>query len=104
MESWLIECRDSNTTITDAMIRAKAREIAQRLQIPEYKFKASADWVENDKHHASVGKGIWNGRPLPGSYTDDDSKDDGLFLHELIEQRERERAMEEAGIKVEYQS
>ena len=42
MDPLLIECRDSNTTITDAMIRAKACEIAQRLQIPEDEFKALA--------------------------------------------------------------
>ena len=73
---------------------------SSEASIPKYKFKASADWVENDKHHASVGKGIWNGRPLPGSYTDDDSEDDGLYLHELIEQRVRERAMKEADTEV----
>ena len=86
------------------MIRAKAREIAQRLQISKYKFKALADWVKNDKHHASIGKGVWNGRPLPGSYTDNDSEDDGLFLHELIEQREREQAMEEADAELAAQN
>ena len=96
MESWLIGCRDSNTTITDAMIRAKAREIAQKLQVPEDKFKASAGWVENYKHRANIRKGIWIGRPLPGTYSDDDSEDEGPYLHELIEQRERERAMKEA--------
>ena len=96
MDPLLIECRDSNTTVTDAMIHAKAREIPQRLQTPEDKFKASAGWVENNKHRANIRKDVWNGRPLSGSYADDDSEDDGLYPHELIEQRERERAMKEA--------
>ena len=41
---------------------------------------------------------------MPGSYTDDDSEDNGLFLHELIEQRERERAMEEADAELAAQN
>ena len=39
--------------------------------------------------------------PLSGSY---DSEDDGLYLHELIKQREREQATKEADAKLATQN
>ena len=41
---------------------------------------------------------------MSGSYADDDSEDDGLYLHELIEQRERERATKEADAELTAQN
>ncbi|KAL5524691.1 hypothetical protein ACEPAF_9836 [Sanghuangporus sanghuang] len=99
MQSWLVECRESKTVISDAMIRAKARELARELNIPEDKFKASAGWVENYKHRANIKKGIWVGNPSPGVYTDEETEDDGPFLHDLIEERRRKLALDQVDTK-----
>ena len=34
---------------------------------------------------------------MPSSFAEGDSEDDGPYLHELLEQKERERAVKEAG-------
>ncbi|KAL5512805.1 hypothetical protein ACEPAG_3071 [Sanghuangporus baumii] len=99
MQSWLVECRESKTVISDAMIRARARELARELDIPEDKFKASAGWVENYKHRANIKKGIWVGNPSPGVYMDEESDDDGPLLDDLIEERRRKLALDQVDTK-----
>lgn len=83
---WLKNCDDNKTTITDAMIREKGKEIALQKNISEDKFKASAGWVENFKHRKGIRRGKWvyredfrptrilrySGRGYNGSDTDDD--------------------------------
>ncbi|PFH53942.1 hypothetical protein AMATHDRAFT_44982 [Amanita thiersii Skay4041] len=54
---WVLECSNNNTAITDSLIRAKAREAAQKLNISEERFKASSGWIENFK----LRNGIKNG-------------------------------------------
>jgi hypothetical protein len=46
---WVKECKENGTTITDTLIKAKARECAAEIGLPEGKFKASSGWIENFK-------------------------------------------------------
>ena len=71
------DIHESNTTITNAMIRAKAREISSEAPNPRRQVQ---------------------------SYADNDSKDDGPCLHELIEQGERERVTKEADAELTAQN
>lgn len=50
-----------NTTLSDSLIRNKARDIAKALRISEDKFKASSGWVENFKHRHGIRRGVWHG-------------------------------------------
>ncbi|KAJ7134441.1 Tc5 transposase DNA-binding domain-containing protein [Mycena epipterygia] len=61
MVKWLLECRDTNTVLSDSMIRNKAKEVARDLGIPEERFKASSGWIENFKHRHGVRAGVWTG-------------------------------------------
>ncbi|KDQ25986.1 hypothetical protein PLEOSDRAFT_1106869 [Pleurotus ostreatus PC15] len=68
--AWLAEATASNTSLSDAMIRSKARDIARELNIGEDKFKASSGWVENFKHRNGIRGGKWHklakfGRLIP---------------------------------------
>ncbi|EJC98867.1 uncharacterized protein FOMMEDRAFT_142936 [Fomitiporia mediterranea MF3/22] len=94
MESWLAECRDSGTPISDAMIRVKAREIARSVHISEDKFKASAGWIENFKHRLNIKKGQWLGLPDPGSYTPDDTDDERPLLADKFEEFRRKMMLQ----------
>lgn len=58
---WLVETQRSKTVLSDAMIRAKAKETARDLHIPDDKFKASSGWVENFKHRHGIRGGVWQG-------------------------------------------
>lgn len=60
--NWLIQMKQQNTLLTDALIRNKAKETARNLQIPEERFKASSGWVENFKHRHNIRKGVWLGQ------------------------------------------
>jgi hypothetical protein len=51
----------NNTTLSDSLIRAKAKEVAKNLRISEEKFKASSGWVENFKHRHGIRRGVWYG-------------------------------------------
>ena len=57
MLDWLDVVGDTDIILTDAMIRAKAREIADRHGYTEDKFKASSGWVENFKARQGIKKG-----------------------------------------------
>lgn len=57
MHDWLDSVSDTNTVLTDALIRAKAREIADKMGYTEDKFKASSGWVENFKARQGIKKG-----------------------------------------------
>lgn len=46
---WVKECQENGTVITDTRIKAKARECAAEIGLPEGKFKASSGWIENFK-------------------------------------------------------
>lgn len=48
-------------TLSDSLIRNKARDIAKALRISEDKFKASSGWVENFKHRHGIRRGVWHG-------------------------------------------
>jgi hypothetical protein len=61
MVKWLLQCRDSNTVLSDSMIKTKAKEIARELGIQEERFKASSGWIENFKHRHGVRAGVWTG-------------------------------------------
>ncbi|KAJ7459758.1 CenpB-DNA-bind-domain-containing protein [Mycena latifolia] len=61
MVKWLLECRDTNTVLSDSMIRNKAKDVARTLGIPEERFKASSGWIENFKHRHGVRAGVWTG-------------------------------------------
>ncbi|KAF9649764.1 hypothetical protein BDM02DRAFT_1753089 [Thelephora ganbajun] len=50
-----------NITLSDSLIRNKARDIAKVLRISEDKFKASSGWVENFKHRHGIRRGVWHG-------------------------------------------
>ncbi|OBZ68949.1 Tigger transposable element-derived protein 6 [Grifola frondosa] len=61
LAKWLEECNAKNTILTDALIRAKAREIGDGMHLTEDKFKASSGWVENFKNRHGIKKGVWHG-------------------------------------------
>ncbi|KAJ1309965.1 hypothetical protein OPQ81_006723 [Rhizoctonia solani] len=46
---WVKQCQENGTTITDTRIKAKAKECAAEIGLPEGKFKASSGWIENFK-------------------------------------------------------
>ncbi|KAG8683543.1 hypothetical protein FRC09_016018, partial [Ceratobasidium sp. 395] len=46
---WVKECQENGTGITDTRIKARARECAAEIGLPEGKFKASSGWIENFK-------------------------------------------------------
>jgi len=59
MRQWLQECTNNDTNISDLLIRTTALETAQKLHIPEERFKASSGWIENFKHRHEVRGGKW---------------------------------------------
>ncbi|KAK2465222.1 hypothetical protein APHAL10511_002576 [Amanita phalloides] len=61
LEPWLEECHNKQIVITDALIRTKAKEVAQRLHIPEERFKASSGWIENFKLRQGIKSGKLTG-------------------------------------------
>ncbi|KAF8631807.1 hypothetical protein AX17_005022 [Amanita inopinata Kibby_2008] len=54
---WLMECSNKDILITDSLIRAKAKEVAQKHHISEDRFKASSGWIENFKLRQGVKSG-----------------------------------------------
>lgn len=62
--------------MTDALIAARALELAKAKGYTEKEFKASPGWVENFKHRTGISKNRWDGRtnwnksqnPLPEDY------------------------------------
>jgi len=59
---WLsVTAVPQNITLSDSLIRNKARDIAKSLRISEDKFKASSGWVENFKHRHGIRRGVWHG-------------------------------------------
>ncbi|TFK52288.1 hypothetical protein OE88DRAFT_1724991 [Heliocybe sulcata] len=61
LHDWLLDCKEDNIQLTDALIRNKAKEVARSMSITDDKFKASSGWVENFKHRHGIRKGIWHG-------------------------------------------
>lgn len=64
MSEWLADNLPIGQTLTDNLIRTKAKEFAKELQIDETRFKASAGWVENFKQRHGIRSGIWFGDGL----------------------------------------
>lgn len=58
---WLIEVKRNRIQLSDALIRAKAKETASALGITDDRFKASSGWVENFKHRHGIRQGVWHG-------------------------------------------
>lgn len=48
--------------MTDALIAARALELARARGYTEKEFKASPGWVENFKHRVGISKNRWHGR------------------------------------------
>ncbi|CAE6478378.1 unnamed protein product [Rhizoctonia solani] len=46
---WVKQCQENGTNITDTRIKAKAKDCAADIGLPEGKFKASSGWIENFK-------------------------------------------------------
>jgi hypothetical protein len=61
LQEWLLEMDKTKQILTDASIRAKAKEVARGMEIPEDKFKASSGWIENFKHRHGIRRGVWHG-------------------------------------------
>lgn len=61
MREWLDTVSDDGVVFTDALIRAKARDIADRMGYTEEKFKESSGWVENFKARQGIKKGKLTG-------------------------------------------
>ncbi|KAI0041736.1 CenpB-DNA-bind-domain-containing protein [Auriscalpium vulgare] len=61
MIRWLEECSERSMMLTDSVIRAKAKEVAKGMQIPDDKFKASSGWVENFKQRHGIRRGVYQG-------------------------------------------
>ncbi|CAE6409430.1 unnamed protein product [Rhizoctonia solani] len=51
---WVKQCQQNGTNITDTRIKAKAKECAAEIGLPEGKFKASSGWIENFKLRNSL--------------------------------------------------
>ncbi|KAF8682623.1 hypothetical protein RHS04_02747 [Rhizoctonia solani] len=51
---WVRQCQENGTNITDTRIKAKAKECAAEIGLPEGKFKASSGWIENFKLRNSL--------------------------------------------------
>ncbi|KDN51871.1 hypothetical protein RSAG8_00422, partial [Rhizoctonia solani AG-8 WAC10335] len=51
---WVKQCQENGTNITDTRIKAKAKECAAEIGLPEGKFKASSGWIENFKLRNSL--------------------------------------------------
>ncbi|KLO05570.1 CenpB-DNA-bind-domain-containing protein [Schizopora paradoxa] len=65
LENWLDSQQrcghDAMLRVTDAMIKAKAMEIAHSLGITEDKFKASSGWLVRFKNRHDIHEGYWQG-------------------------------------------
>lgn len=61
MRDWLDSVSDDGIVFTDALIRTKARQIADSMGMTEDKFKASSGWVENFKARQGIKKGKFSG-------------------------------------------
>ncbi|TDL23134.1 hypothetical protein BD410DRAFT_169686 [Rickenella mellea] len=61
MLPWLAECKRNGALITDAMIKAKSKEIGKDIGIGPNQFKGSSGWIENFKHRHGIRKGVWTG-------------------------------------------
>ena len=59
MLTWLVECRESGKTITDAAIREKAKSLVPELVLSGT-FKASAGWLDNFKQRNGIRHGRWD--------------------------------------------
>jgi transcriptional regulator with XRE-family HTH domain len=54
----LREISQDGTILSDALIRSKAKEVAQDLDILDEKFKASSGWVDNFKSRWGIRRGV----------------------------------------------
>jgi hypothetical protein len=54
----LREISQDGTILSDSLIRAKAKEVAQDLDILDEKFKASSGWVDNFKSRWGIRRGV----------------------------------------------
>ncbi|KAJ8523164.1 hypothetical protein ONZ45_g257 [Pleurotus djamor] len=59
LRNWLEQATTSNQSLSDAMIRSKAKEFAHEVGYDDEKFKASSGWIENFKHRNNIKGGKW---------------------------------------------
>ncbi|KAL5635744.1 hypothetical protein ACGC1H_004527 [Rhizoctonia solani] len=59
---WVKQCQENGTNITDTRIKAKAKECAAEIGLPEGKFKASSGWIENFKLRNNLTRRSQDGR------------------------------------------
>ncbi|KAG9121844.1 hypothetical protein FRC07_002031 [Ceratobasidium sp. 392] len=72
---WVKECQENGTSITDTRIKAKARECAAEIGLPEGKFKASSGWIENFKVRNNLTKRSQDEREVsPANEEHDDAE------------------------------
>ncbi len=48
-------------TLTDSVLRQKARQFGDEMGYTADKFKASSGWLENFKHRHGIRRGVWHG-------------------------------------------
>ncbi|CAE7217975.1 unnamed protein product [Rhizoctonia solani] len=70
---WVKQCQENGTNITDTRIKAKAKECAAEIGLPEGKFKASSGWIENFKLRNNLTRRSQDERePSPGHGSPED--------------------------------
>ncbi|RPD62767.1 CenpB-DNA-bind-domain-containing protein [Lentinus tigrinus ALCF2SS1-6] len=64
LEEWVKLASKSGKTLTDSVLRQKAREFGDEMGYTADKFKASSGWLENFKHRHGIRRGVWHGDGL----------------------------------------
>ncbi|RDX50295.1 CenpB-DNA-bind-domain-containing protein [Lentinus brumalis] len=60
LEDWVKLASKTGKTLTDSVLRQKAREIGDEMGYTTEKFKASSGWLENFKHRHGIRRGVWH--------------------------------------------
>lgn len=61
LEEWVKFASKAGKTLTDSVLRQKAREFGDEMGYTADKFKASSGWLENFKHRHGIRRGVWHG-------------------------------------------
>lgn len=61
LEEWVKLASKAGKTLTDSVLRQKAREFGDEMGYTPEKFKASSGWLENFKHRHGIRRGVWHG-------------------------------------------
>ena len=61
LEEWVKIASKAGKTLTDSVLRQKARELGDEMGYTADKFKASSGWLENFEHHHGIRRGQYNG-------------------------------------------